>query len=160
MKVLFNRFMRAVKWGMTRADKKLQVDDLSSNLISSLIINMKRWREILRVSNKNPQNMLVRNVFSRRADRNRCQIHRSLDCFENLAIGREQGHFPLVLYGRPRRTGSGQFIWKSQGARVHFSLQTLQIPALWPTGAGELSGSDPWVGSFWTEPVLKTRAFH
>ena len=32
---------------------------------------------------------------------------------------------------------------KVQGARVHFPATTLQIPALWPTGAGELSGPDP-----------------
>ena len=32
---------------------------------------------------------------------------------------------------------------KVQGARVHFPAITLQIPALCPTGAGELSGSDP-----------------
>ena len=32
---------------------------------------------------------------------------------------------------------------KIKGARVHFPATTLQIPALWPTGVGELSGSDP-----------------
>ena len=43
-----------------------------------------------------------------------------------------------------------------------FSATTLQIPALWPTGAGELNGSDAcsWAGSFWPEPVLRTCAFH
>ena len=46
-------------------------------------------------------------------------------------------------------------------ARVYiFPATTLPIPVLWPTGAGELSGSDPWVGPFWTELVLRTRAFH
>ena len=49
---------------------------------------------------------------------------------------------------------------KVQSARLHLSATTLQIPALWLTGAGELSGSDPWVGPFWPEPVLRTRAFH
>ena len=33
---------------------------------------------------------------------------------------------------------------KAEGARAHFfPATTLQIPALWPTGAGELSDSDP-----------------
>ena len=51
--------------------------------------------------------------------------------------------FPFARSGRPKRTGSDQFRRKSRGARVHFPATTLQIPALWPTGAGELSGSDP-----------------
>ena len=49
---------------------------------------------------------------------------------------------------------------KFQGACVHFPATTLQIPALRPTEAGELSGSDPRAGPFWPEPVLRTRAFH
>ena len=54
------------------------------------------------------------------------------------------------LNGRPRST-----------AHAHtFPATTLQIPALWPTGKGELSGSDPWAGPFWPEPVLRTRAFY
>ena len=32
---------------------------------------------------------------------------------------------------------------KVQGGVYIFPATTLQIPALWPTGAGELSGSDP-----------------
>ena len=50
------------------------------------------------------------------------------------------GRFPFVRSGRPKRTGSGQFQWK--GTRVHFPAKTLPIPALWPTGAGKLNGSD------------------
>ena len=46
-----------------------------------------------------------------------------------------------------------------QRARVHFPATSLQVPAFWPTGAGELSASDPRAGPFWTEPVLRTRAF-
>ena len=48
---------------------------------------------------------------------------------------------------------------KVQGACMHFPATVLQIPALWPTGAGELSGSDS-AGSFWPEPVLRTYVFH
>ena len=51
--------------------------------------------------------------------------------------------------------------WKGpRRARTFFPSQ-LRIPALWPTGAGELGGSDPCAGPFWPEPpVLRTRAFH
>ena len=49
---------------------------------------------------------------------------------------------------------------KIKGARVHFPATTLQIPALWPTEVGELSGSDPWAGPLSPEPLLRTRAFH
>ena len=49
---------------------------------------------------------------------------------------------------------------KSKARAYVFPATTLQIPALWPTGAGELSGSDPWAGLFWPESVLRTRAFH
>ena len=49
---------------------------------------------------------------------------------------------------------------KVQGTCVHFLATTLQIPVLWPTGAGELSGSDSRTESFWPEPVLRTHAFH
>ena len=68
---------------------------------------------------------------------------------------------PSVLHVRPKRTASGQFkfLGKVQVARVRFSATALQIPALWPTGAGELSGADPRAGPFWSEPVLRTRAF-
>ena len=41
-----------------------------------------------------------------------------------------------------------------------FPATTLQIPALFATGAGELSGSNQWAGPFWPEPILRTRAFH
>ena len=44
--------------------------------------------------------------------------------------------------------------------RTIFPAITLQVPALWPTGAEERSGSDPRAGTFWPEPVLRTRAFH
>ena len=68
---------------------------------------------------------------------------------------------PSVLHGRPKRTASGQFkfLGKVQGARVRLPATALQIPALWPTGAGELSGSDPQAGPFWPEPVLISRTF-
>ena len=49
---------------------------------------------------------------------------------------------------------------RSKARAYIFPAITLQILALWPTAAGELSGSDPWAGPFWTEPVLRTRAFH
>ena len=49
---------------------------------------------------------------------------------------------------------------RSKARAYIFPATTLQIPALWPTGAGELSGSDSRVGTFWPEPVLRTRAFH
>ena len=35
----------------------------------------------------------------------------------------------------------------------------LQIPAIWPPGTGELSGSDGIVGPVWPEAVLRTRSF-
>ena len=55
--------------------------------------------------------------------------------------------------GHPKRTGSGQFKWKGpRCARTFFDTT-------WPTGAGELSGSDP-AGPFRPEAVLRTRAFH
>ena len=55
-----------------------------------------------------------------------------------------KGRFPFVRSNRPKKTGSGQFKWKGpRRARVHFSRHNSQIPALWPTGAGELSGFDP-----------------
>ena len=41
-----------------------------------------------------------------------------------------------------------------------FHATIILISVLWPTGAGELSGSDPWAGPFWPEPVLRTRACH
>ena len=68
----------------------------------------------------------------------------------------------IVRFDRPRRTDFGQFKWKgSIKARVYiFPATTSQVPALWPTEAGELSGSDPRAGTFWPEPVLRTRAFH
>ena len=55
-----------------------------------------------------------------------------------------KGDFPRVPSGRPKRTGSGQFKWKAPTPTdaYIFPATTLQIPALWPTGAGELSGSD------------------
>ena len=54
------------------------------------------------------------------------------------------GRFLLVRSGRARRTGSGQFKWKRpRRARTFLPASTLHIPALWPTGAEELSGSDP-----------------
>ena len=60
-----------------------------------------------------------------------------------------------------KKSSSGQFKWKApRRARLHFPATTLQILALWPTGAGELNGSDPWAGPFSREPVLRTRAFH
>ena len=49
---------------------------------------------------------------------------------------------------------------RSEARAYIFPATTLEIPALWPTGAGELSGSDPRAGPFWPEPVLRTRAFH
>ena len=49
---------------------------------------------------------------------------------------------------------------KVQGARVHFPATTLQFPAIWPTGAQELSGSGSRAGAFWPESVLRTRVFH
>ena len=53
------------------------------------------------------------------------------------------GRFPFARPGRPKRTGSGQFKWQRSGrARTFFPATTLRIPALWPTEAGELSGSD------------------
>ena len=36
-------------------------------------------------------------------------------------------------------------------------LRSRTISLLWPQ---RTSGSDPWAGSFWTEPVLRTLAFH
>ena len=73
-----------------------------------------------------------------------------------------RGHFPLVRSGRPKRPGSDQFKWEGpRRARTFFPVTTLQTEfALWPTGAGELSGSDPWAGPFWPKPVLRSRAFH
>ena len=66
------------------------------------------------------------------------------------------GCVPSVRSCRPKRTCSDQFKWKGpRRART-----TLLSPALWPTGAGELSSSDPWAGPFRPEPVLRTRAFH
>ena len=47
---------------------------------------------------------------------------------------------------------------RSEARAYIFPTTTLQIPALWPTGAEELSGSDPWAGPLWPEPVLRTRA--
>ena len=41
---------------------------------------------------------------------------------------------------------------KSKGRACIFPATALQIPALWPSRAGELSGSDPRAGSFWPEP--------
>ena len=49
--------------------------------------------------------------------------------------------------------------WSKARAYI-FPATTLQIPALWLTVAGELSGSDPWARPFWPEPVLITRAFY
>ena len=66
-----------------------------------------------------------------------------------------------VLSGRPKRTGSGQFKRKGlRNTRKFFPDTTLQIPALWPTEAVELSGSYSFAGPFWLEPVLRTRAFN
>ena len=61
-----------------------------------------------------------------------------------------------------KRTDCGQLKWKGQyKTRAYIFLSTiLQVPALCPTEARELSGSDPRVGSFWQEPVLRIRAFH
>ena len=50
--------------------------------------------------------------------------------------------------------------WQFKLTRKCFPATTLQIPAFWPTGVGELSGSNPWAGTFWPEPVLRTRAFY
>ena len=49
---------------------------------------------------------------------------------------------------------------RSKARAYIFPATILQLPALWPTGAGELSGSDPWAGPFWPELALKTRVFH
>ena len=55
-----------------------------------------------------------------------------------------QGRFPLVCSGRPQRTGSGRLKLESFKACAYISpASAFQIPALWPTGAGELNGSDP-----------------
>ena len=43
---------------------------------------------------------------------------------------------------------------KTLSARAHF----FPILVLWPRGAGELYGSEPRVGPFWSEPVLRTPA--
>ena len=72
-------------------------------------------------------------------------VSRYLDCF------------PLARSGQPKRTGSGQFKWKDPRRANIFPATTLRIPALWPTGAGELSSSDT-EEPFWPEPVLRTRA--
>ena len=58
--------------------------------------------------------------------------------FSNLT---EVAFHLLVLPGRKELVLS-ILNGKVQGARVHFAATTLQIPALWPTGAGELSRSD------------------
>ena len=43
-----------------------------------------------------------------------------------------------ILAGR-KKNGFGQFKWNlGPKPRRHFSATTFQIPALWPTGAGEL----------------------
>ena len=50
----------------------------------------------------------------------------------------------FVLAGLYKRNSFGKFKWKGPGcAHTFFPATTLQIPALWPTGAGEPSGSDP-----------------
>ena len=54
-------------------------------------------------------------------------VHRYLAARVNIL-----DRFPFLHSGRPKKTGSGQFY-------RHYS----PIPALWPTGAGELNGSDP-----------------
>ena len=76
------------------------------------------------------------------------------------------GCFPLVRSCRPKSKPVLALFWpvfkngKSKQRAHIFPATTLQIPALWPTGAGELSSSDPWAGTFWPEPVLRTRVLH
>ena len=66
------------------------------------------------------------------------------------------GHFSFVHSGRPKITGSSQFKWKGPKVRAYiFSAAALQIPALWLTEGGELSGCYPWAESFLPEPVLR-----
>ena len=58
----------------------------------------------------------------------------------------DYGLFSFVRSVRPKRTGVfASLNEKVQGAREHFDFPaiTLQIPGLWSSGAGELSGSDP-----------------
>ena len=57
------------------------------------------------------------------------------------------GRFQSGQSGRPKRTGS-ELVLTSLNGKVQstctiFPAITLQIPALLPTGAGKLSGSDP-----------------
>ena len=61
-------------------------------------------------------------------------------------------YLPSTPAGWPKRTGSGQSRWKRPWRmRTFFQPQLSKA-----TGAGELSGSDPWAWSFWLE---LTRAF-
>ena len=64
-----------------------------------------------------------------------------------------------VLTGR-KELVVDSFNGKVQDVRVFFPTTTLQIPAIWPTGAAKPSGSDPNTGPFWPEQVLRTCAFH
>ena len=48
-------------------------------------------------------------------------------------------HFPFVQSGRRKITGSGQFCGKVPNVPPQLS----RVYMLWPTGVGELSGSDP-----------------
>ena len=61
--------------------------------------------------------------------------------FKQSTIRYLKVHFYLLHYGRPKRTVYFQF--KRIGPRrvYTFLATTLPIPALWPTGAGQLSGS-------------------
>ena len=65
--------------------------------------------------------------------------------------------FPLSGLAGRKELDLASLNGRSKARAYIFPATTLQIPALWPIGAGELSGSDPLTGPFWAEPVLKTR---
>ena len=73
------------------------------------------------------------------------RLRRSLNLF---SVFRDVGCFSLEsgLAGRKARNWNFEFQFKWKGPRrthTFISATTLRIPALWPTGVGELSGSDP-----------------
>ena len=50
--------------------------------------------------------------------------------------------FPLSVLASRKELVLTSLNGKVQDVRVHFPAATLQIPALWPIGAGEVSCSD------------------
>ena len=66
----------------------------------------------------------------------------------NVSVSLEKKRFSKVAFHLSVLVGRKELVLASlngkvQGARARVPATTLQIPAFWPTGAGELSGSDP-----------------